>query len=211
MLSAGTAMRRIFRVACIAAVIAIAGIAAGLYWYAGAYGFNVVLRRGGSLWTASGPDDPRISPSMMLALQKPGINVTPGNLSWREIRPGFEASELSVLAEGHEVDRIVLARIDPARFRFEVRNRASGDRDLQGWMHVLGAVLVINGSYFSNHGTPDTPFLSAGLRAGPETYDATHGAFIASNSAARVQDLAGTSWSRAFEGAENGMVSYLSL
>jgi Phosphodiester glycosidase len=201
-------MRRIFGVACIMAVLAIAGVAAWLYWYAGMYGFNVVLRRGGSLWTASGPDDPRISPSMKLALQKPGINVTPGNVRWREIRPGFEASELSVLAEGDEVDRIVLARIDPARFRFEVRNRVSGDRDLQGWMLALGAALVINGSYFSSHGTPDTPFLSAGVRSGPETYDATHGAFVASNSSARVQDLAGTAWSMAFEGADNGMVSY---
>ena len=44
----------------------------------------------------------------------------------------------------------LLARIDPARFRFAVKNRPSGDKDLQGWMKLLGAALVINGSYFSS-------------------------------------------------------------
>jgi hypothetical protein len=208
MIGIGSTMRRIFGAACVALVIIIIGVAGGLYWYAGWYGFNVVLRRGGSLWVASGPNDPRISPSMKLALTRPDLNVTPGDLYWREIHPGFQASELPVLADGREVDRIVLARIDPARFRFEVRNRPSGDTDLQDWMRLLGAALVINGSYFSQEGTPDTPFVSAGVRSGPTAYDATHGAFVASSSSTQVRDLAGMSWSRAFEGADNAMVSY---
>ena len=102
----------------------------------------------------------------------------------------------------------MLARIDPARFRFEVKNRPSGDKDLQGWMQLLGAALVINGSYFSSDGRPVTPLLSAGAQSGPRAYDATHGAFVASGSSVQVQDLAGTAWSRAFEGADNAMVSY---
>ena len=208
MIGIGSTMRRIFTLACVALVIVIVALAGGLYWDGGIYRLNVVMRRGGSIWVAASPDDSRISPSMKLALTRPDLNVTPGDLHWREIHPGFQVSELPVLAEGREVDRIVLARIDPARFRFEVRNRSSGDRDLQAWMQLLGAALVINGSYFTKHGTPDTPVVSAGARSGPKAYDATHGAFVASSSSVQVQDLAGTSWSRVFEGAHNAMASY---
>lgn len=201
-------MKKIFWAACIVLTIASIGIAGGLYWYAGIYGFNVVLRRGGSIWRASGPNDPRISPSMRLALTKPDIDATSGDFGWREIRPGFQVGELPVLADGREVDRIDLARVNPALFRFEVKNRPAGDKDLQGWMKLLGAALVINGSYFSNHGTPDTPLLSGGLRSGPAAYEATHGAFVASKSSAEVRDLTDTRWNTAFEGADNAMVSY---
>jgi Phosphodiester glycosidase len=145
---------------------------------------------------------------MKLALTRPDIKATSGDVNWREIRPGFQVSELPVLAGGREVDRIVLARIDPARFRFEVKNRPAGDQELGDWMRSLGAALVINGSYFSTRGTPDTPFLSGGVRSGPAAYDATHGAFIASGSSAQVQDLANRHWSSAFAGADNAMVSY---
>jgi hypothetical protein len=207
MIGIGFQMRRIFGALGIALVISI-GIAVAIYWYAGVYGFNGVMRRGGSVWMASNPDGPRVSPSMKIALTRPDLHVTPGELHWREIQPGFQVGELPVQADGLEVDRILLARIDPARFRFEVRNRPSGDKDLQGWMQLLGAALVINGSYFSSHGAPVTPLLTAGAPSGPKAYDATHGAFVASSSSVQVQDLAGTSWSRAFEGADNAMVSY---
>jgi phosphodiester glycosidase len=208
MIDVGVSMRRIFGAVCLALVIVIIAVAGGIYWWGGSYGFNVVMRRGGSVWVVSGPTDPRISPSMQLALSNAIPKVTPGDLSWREIRPGFQVGELAVLAGGREVDRIALARIDPARFRFTVKNRPSGDKDLQGWMKLLGAALVINGSYFSRHGTPDAPFLSDGVRSGPAAYDATHGAFVASETSAGVEDLATKHWSTAFAGTDNAMVSF---
>jgi hypothetical protein len=208
MIGVGLNMRRIFGAFCVALVIIIIGAAGGLYWYAGMYGFNVVLRRGGSIWLASGPNDPRISPAMKLALTEALPKITAGDLSWREICPGFQVSELQALAGGREVDRIALARIDPARFRFAVKNRPSGDKDLQGWMELLGAALVINGSYFSGQGTPSTPLLSDGVRSGPAAYHATHGAFVASKVSAGVEDLATRHWSTAFAGTDDAMVSY---
>jgi hypothetical protein len=208
MIGAGLKMKRVFGAACVALMIIIIGAAGGLYWYAGMYGFNVVLRRGGSIWLASGPNDPRISSAMKLALTEAIPEVTAGDLSWREIRPGFQVSELQALAGGREVDRIALARIDPARVRFAVKNRPSGDKDLQGWMELLGAALVINGSYFSGQGTPSTPLLSDGVRSGPAAYNATHGAFVASKASAGVEDLATRHWSAAFAGTDDAMVSY---
>jgi len=207
MAGVGLIMRRIFGSICVTLII-VTLVAGAIYWYGGIYRFNAMMRRGPSVWVVSGPNDPRISPGMRLAVADAIPEVTSGDFSWREIRPGFQVSELPALAGGREVDRILLARIDPARFRFAVKNRPSGDKDLQGWMKLLGAALVINGSYFSNQGTPETPLLSDGVRSGPASYNATHGAFVASDSAAGVEDLAAKPWSTAFSGTDNAMVSF---
>ena len=194
-------------------ILLVAGFFAGslalawLYTYAGAYGLNVLLRRGASLWVSVAPDDPRLSASMRLALRGSPL-ATAGDFTWREVERGFAVAELPVLVDGSEVDRILLARIDPARFRFVVRNAPAGDRELGDWMTTLGAALVINGSYFSLHGTPDTPLLSDGILLGPRDYDARHGAFVASAGLAKIRDLAKEDWRAALLGADDAMVSY---
>jgi hypothetical protein len=189
------------------ASLALALAYASAWIYGGAYGVHHLLRNGGGYWLHMKPDDPRLSPVMRLALSK-APDALPGELSWRVIDAGFEAGELPVIAGGVEVDRIMLARIDPARFRFELRNAPAGDKGLDEWMGELGAALVINGSYFSRHATPVTPFLSNGRLSGPRAYDARAGAFVAAGDSAHLRDLAGQSWEAAFAGAENAMVSY---
>jgi len=81
--------------------------------------------------------------------------------------PGFEVGELPVLAGGMEADRILLARIDPRRFRFAVRSAPSGNRTLDDWLAEAGVVMAINGSYYAKDGQPDTPVRSGGVRLGP--------------------------------------------
>jgi hypothetical protein len=178
-----------------------------LWTYAGWYGIRVVLRHGGSFWINVPTVDPRLSPSMRLALHNPP-SASPGSFEWRSIAPGFEVAELPVIAGGIQVDLILLARVDPNRFRFEALNASSGDKDLDQWMTQLGAVLVINGSYYSRYGTPDTPFLSSGTLMGPKDYDAKAGAFVASATSAYVRDLAHQDWRATFLGADDAMVSY---
>src|SRR6266567_1770591 len=97
----------------------------GFWAYAGSYGIHVLLRHGGSFWINVKTDDPRLSPSMRLALRD-SPPASAGSFEWREIGRGFEVGELPVIADGGEVDRVLLARIDPARFRFEVRTAAAG-------------------------------------------------------------------------------------
>jgi hypothetical protein len=180
---------------------------AGLYLYSGTYGLNVVLRRGGTVWVSVGADSPRLSPSMRLALRDPYGAVEAGPFAWLSIEPGFDVAELPVIAAGARVDSILLTRVDPARFRLVARNVPAG-RELGEWMETLGAALVINGSYYSRYGTPDTPFVSAGVLSGPPQYDARHGAFVASAASTRVHDLANEDWRAALRGAEDAMVSY---
>ena len=193
-----------------AAALVIAAIlgAAAFYAYAGAYGFNVVLRRGATVWVTVRADDPRLSASMRRALEERPPPATAGPLAWRAVDAGFEVGELPVLAAGHEVDRVLLARIDPQRFRFVVRNAPSGNRELGDWMAALGAILVINGSYFAMDGTPDTPLRSDGIALGPPAYKATHGAFLASPGFTGIHDLATEDWRAAFGDARDALVSY---
>jgi hypothetical protein len=188
--------------------LVVAATLCGLYAYAGLYGINVVLRRGGTFWLSVEPDSPKLSVAMRLALRDEVPTATAGSFEWRPVAQGFEIAELPVLAGGTEVDRILLARVDPARFRFEVRNAPAGNKGLDDWMADLGALLVINGSYYARRGTPDTPFLSAGVQLGPVDYRGAHGAFVAADAGTGIHDLAQESWETAFAGAHDAMVSY---
>lgn len=199
--------RLLMRIA--AALVAVAALTlAGAYVYGGSYGLHVLLVRDVMVWRTVTPDDPRLSPAMRLALRDRTVGATAGAFAWRALEPGFDVAELPVIANGAEVERIALARVAPEHFRFIVRNYPAGTRTVDDWMRELGAVLVINGSYFTSHGTPDTPLVSAGTRLGPSHYVATHGAFVAARRLVRIQDLAGTDWHVALQGADDAMVSF---
>jgi hypothetical protein len=172
------------------------------------YAVNALFRGGGLLWTPVAADDARLSPGMRLALRDRNVIATPGTFAWRQIAPGFAVAELPVLAEGAEVDRIMLARVEPDRFRFIVRTAPAGTRVLDDWMKALGAVLVMNGSYFARDGRPDTPLISAGAALGPSDYQARHGAFVASARSTGIHDLANQDWRAALNSADDAMVSY---
>jgi hypothetical protein len=137
----------------------------GMWAYAGSYAFGVLLRHGGFFWTSVKPDSPQLSPSMRLALGAAPV-ASPGAFQWQTIADGFETADLPALADGSAVDHILLARIDPKRFRFVVRIAPAGTRGIDRWIAELGAALVVNGSYYARDGKPATPALSDGLCSG---------------------------------------------
>lgn len=185
----------------------IAAILGSFFAYAGVYGLNVLFRHGGTYWMPIAIDSQRLSPSMRLALAKMPVAL-PGEFRWQTIAPGFDTAELPAMVDDKEVDRILLARIDPDRFRFAVYNSSSGDKNIDQWMEQLGAALIVNGSYYSRYGLPDTPFLSNGTLLGPSEYDGKAGAFVSSESFTGIRDLAHKNWKEAFQGTDNAMVSY---
>ncbi len=130
------------------AIAVVTTVAVGAAWLSISYPYvmHALLHGRGYHWTDTGRDDPALSPAMQRALRDAPA-ASAGPLEWRRVRDGFEAGEIAVMVDGGEVDRILLARINPAKFRFEVRNEPSGDFDLNGWMAGLGAAAVINGSY----------------------------------------------------------------
>jgi len=199
--------RKLAVVLCLCAGLAVA-LAGAIYAVAGPYGLNTVLRLGGTSWVTVTPNDPRLSPSMRVALSGRPPTAVAGSYDWREVVPGFDVAELPVLSDRQEVDRILLARIDPARFRFEVRTAPAGNLDIGDWMQKTGAALVINGSYFGRDGSPNTPVVSNRAALGPSEYTATHGAFIVKDGKTVVHDLRSSDWRSVLKGADQGMVSY---
>jgi hypothetical protein len=190
-------------------MVGLAGLGTAIYTsvFVGIYPFYVVAYHGGSLWLPHDTKSEALSASMRLALGKTP-ETHPGSFEWKQIGQGFEVAELPALAYGKEVDRIYLARIDPKFYRFEARNAPLGDRLIDDWTKRLGAVLVVNGSYYAPSGKPDTPFLSDGVLLGPKDYDAKAGAFVSSASFTGIRDLAHLDWKSAFQDADNAMVSY---
>jgi hypothetical protein len=89
-----------------AAFITCAAVA-GFYWYAGWYGLNVIARRGGSVWVAITPNDPRISQSMRVALQAAVPQAQVGAFEWIRRAEGLETTELPVMADQH--DKLITA------------------------------------------------------------------------------------------------------
>ncbi len=140
--------------------------------------------------------------------QAQGNDASPGPLAWAAPARGFEVAEQAVLAGGTEVDKVLVARIDPARFKFEVHAAPDAARELGDWMTVTGAVLIINGSYFARDGQPATPVVSRGQPMGPKAYGTKHGAFVVGSSGSQVLDLGKRRWQDAFKGATEAMVSF---
>lgn len=181
---------------------------AGLWSFEKVTGSSIIVRFSSIVWIPVSPKASWLPQGMRLALQDPPPEVEPGELRWREVDLGFEVGELAVNAGAAEVDRLLLARIEPARYRFAVHNDPRARRGLDGWMRSLDAVLVVNGSYFARTGLPSTPVVSEGRPLGPSSYDGVHGAFVASAGRAEIRDLAGIDWRQAFANADNALVSY---
>jgi hypothetical protein len=198
--------RRVRRAALAACSLMIIALAA-LWAYGGTYAFHVLIKRGATYWLPVRTDSSLISPAMRLALAGAPAAV-PGQFEWRTIGPGFEVADLPAVIDAKAVDHILLARIDPGKFRFVVRSSHGGYNDLDQWMTQLGAALVVNGSYYGPDGQPATPFLSDGVLLGPKDYRATAGAFVSSASFTGIRDLAQEDWKTAFRGAGNAMVSF---
>ncbi|NHZ38296.1 phosphodiester glycosidase family protein [Massilia sp. CCM 8692] len=190
-------------------LLAVAAICWWIWERNGAYGFHVLARRGGTYWVNVNPDDARLSPGMRVALSVPVPTASAGPMTWQEREQGFEVAELPVMVDGRELDRILLARIDSARYRFVVRNAPAGDKGIDEWERAVPqARLIVNGSFFGLKGLPDTPFISEGTVMGPSKYNARAGAFVADQNGAGVRDLRDGNWRQALAGASNAMVSY---
>jgi len=173
-----------------------------------ATGTSLGVRYGGAVWLPVDERTPWLPTSVRLGLRRPPPAATPGAMAWRTLRPGFEVAELPVVADGREADRILLARIDPTFWRFEVRNDPGARHRIDDWMGETHPALAVNGSYHDHDGAPATPVVISGRVAGPARYAASQGAFVARDGVAGVADLAHQDWRTTFHGAQAAMVSY---
>jgi hypothetical protein len=172
-------MRKALRRGLIA-LASLAVVAAGGWWgFRAVTGTSPIVKFGSAIWIPVDENSWLLSKPVRMALHRPVAAVAPGPFDWHTVAAGFQTAEVPVMAGDFEVDRILIARIDPAKFRFKIVNDPTASTDLDGWMKRTGAALVVNGSYYGRDGGPATPTVIDGALRGPKTYNAKQGAFVA--------------------------------
>ncbi len=83
------------------------------------------------------------------ATPSPSPTSPPPDSGWQAVEPGLELRQMRV-SVGSVEERVVLVRLDPARFRFRVLyTPGAGQRIAQWAAGQPTAVLVVNGGYFT--------------------------------------------------------------
>lgn len=122
------------------------------------------------------PQAPR--PGDVAVLHPDGLPASPV-IRWEPVQAGLEFALAPVYFRGRYMDRMVLVRADPERFRVSVHFSPEA-RSIGEWQKQLGAPVVINSSFYQNDPiAPSTPILSGGKALGPANYRSSHGAFLA--------------------------------
>ena len=103
-------------------------------------------------------------PSDLIVTPTPTPAATPvpalGDTGWVSVDSGLEKRDIDLMLNGLLVDRLFLARIDPAHFRFEVAYDPAHPKWIDDWQKQLGARLVFNGGFFQ---VQQGRYLPAGL------------------------------------------------
>lgn len=82
----------------------------------------------------------------------PGATVVAGDQTgeWVLLRPGLERMHVHLLTDtGGVRERLYLLRIDPAHFHFDIRYRPGAPQRLMDWQQQTGALIVVNGGYYT--------------------------------------------------------------
>jgi hypothetical protein len=108
------------------------------------------------------PATPAPTPVVPTPLPTPLPSPTPDptDSGWVRLSPGLEQRLIDLYEEGVQVDHLLLVRLDPAAFRFEVAYTPDRPLLLEDWQIQTGAMLVVNGGYFR---IEEQRYLPAGL------------------------------------------------
>lgn len=110
-----------------------------------------------SLLTPSPPHPVTLSPV------HPGVfaaftPTAPPDTGWQMLRPGLEQRVIRLLAvDGRVREELSIFRIDPALYEFRVAYRPGEPQTLAQWQAETGALLVVNGGFFTEE------FVATGL------------------------------------------------
>ncbi|HSC75995.1 MAG TPA: phosphodiester glycosidase family protein [Pseudomonadales bacterium] len=148
-------------------------------------------------------------PAWLAIASQPSVPMpTASPLQWEVVSPGMEVAELNIHVGNTAVDRMVLVRMDPHIYQFNVHWDPTGSRTAEQWQKDLGVNVVVNGSYFDGNFYPLTPLRRLGKNYGPTHYQSSHGAFVVNGSNVDIIDLNGKDVSQAINRYPDAIVSY---
>ena len=108
------------------------------------------------------PASPLATPTLVAQLQTPTVPPTvvtevsatlvtdAATDAWQTLRPGLDRRRVSLLTDdGGVQERLYILRIDPDFFVFDVGYRPGAPQRLMDWQQETGALIVVNGGYFT--------------------------------------------------------------
>jgi uncharacterized protein YigE (DUF2233 family) len=116
-----------------------------------------LLLLGGCAVEPAPPPSP-LPTAQLSATPAPTPTLPPLDSGWQTLRPGLEQRVLNVVDEQRIwQESVTVLRLDPAFFRFDVAYRPREPLQLEAWRIETGALLVVNGGYYTEE------YLATGL------------------------------------------------
>jgi uncharacterized protein YigE (DUF2233 family) len=116
--------------------------------------------------------------------------LPPLDSGWQPLLPGIEQRVLNVVDEQRIwQETVTILRLDPAQFRFDVAYRPGQPLQLPDWQVETGALLVVNGGFYTEEYHATGLVISGGAPSG-RSYEGFGGMFAVSNAGPEVRSLA---------------------
>lgn len=119
----------------------------------------------------------------------PTPTLPPLDSGWQTILPGMEQRVLNVVDEQRIwQESVTVLRLDPASFRFDVHYRPRKPLQLEAWQIETGALLVVNGGYYTEEYLATGLVISGTVPFG-SSYSGFGGMFVVGPSGPEVRSL----------------------
>lgn len=97
----------------------------------------------------------------------PPTATVPADTGWQLLRPGLEKRVINVMREdGRLAESVYILRFEPALFEFGVAYRPGEPLSLEQWQAETGALVVVNGGYFTEMNVATGLIVSNGQASG---------------------------------------------
>lgn len=152
--------------------------------------------------TALPPARPTSDPSPL-----PTPTPVPLDTGWRQLKTGMEQRTLNVFdEEGEWRESVTILRLEPALYRFDVAYRPGLPQSLATWQAETGALLVVNGGFYTEKYEATGLIVSEGSASGV-SYDGFGGMFVVTEAGPQIRSLQDTPYNPG-EGLRAGLQSF---
>ncbi|MDX1689224.1 MAG: phosphodiester glycosidase family protein, partial [Candidatus Promineifilaceae bacterium] len=124
------------------------------------------------------------------ASPSPSPTPIPADSGWETLRPGLERRVLNVVdeEEGRWLENVTVLRLDSDAFRFGVAYRPGAPQDLEAWQAQTGALLLVNGGFYTEEYVATGLIISEGEVSGA-SYQGFGGMFAVAGAGPAVRSL----------------------
>lgn len=131
-----------------------------------------------------------MAPTPLDATPSPVPTATPIPLDsgWQVLQPGLEQRTLNIVEAGAWQESIAVLRLDPERFHFDVVYRPGQPRSLPTWQAETGALLVVNGGFYTEQYEATGLIVSEGEATG-QSYEGFGGMFVVTEQGPELRSL----------------------